>query len=294
MPPELVYAIGVLAVVAALLLIGLWLASGRLVRRWSPDAPDPPENYGLAFEHVTFSARDGVELGGWLTAERGSRRPTLIIAPGLFGSMDGDTHVVPFLAAGGFDVFQFDWRAHGISDGQRTTLGLDEINDLQGAVDFLQARGIRQIGVLGFSFGGAVAIREAAQDERVRCLCLDGPFASLENALAGALAERIRVRLPVVGWLLVQMIGVRLGGRRLAEVDPLAAVGEISPRPLLFIQGTRDALVPVADQEALLAAAGDPKALWRVEGAGHREAHKMAPEAYRERVVGFFQRYLRG
>jgi fermentation-respiration switch protein FrsA (DUF1100 family) len=294
MPPEVTYAIGVLAVVAALGLAGLWLASGRVVRRWSPDPADPPDNYDLPFEHVTIPARDGVLLGGWLTAGRGSRRATVIIAPGLFGSMDGDTHLVPMLAAAGFDVLQFDWRAHGSSDGSRTTLGLDEVHDLRGAVDFLQARGVKQIGVLGFSFGGAVAIREAAGDQRVRCLCVDGPFARVEGALSGAIQERIGVRLPIIGWLLVRLIEIRLGGRPLAKVNPLGVVGEIAPRPVLFIQGGRDLLVPMADQEALLAAAGEPKALWRVEGVGHREAHQVEPAAYRARVVGFFLANLRG
>jgi fermentation-respiration switch protein FrsA (DUF1100 family) len=294
MPPELTYALGVLAVIAAGLLAGLWLASGRVVRRWPPDPPDPPDNYGLSFEHVTVPARDGLLLGGWWTAGPGSRRATVIIAPGLFGSMDGDTHLVPGLAAAGFDVLQFDWRAHGASDGSRTTLGLDEIHDLKGAVDLLQSRGVKHIGLLGLSFGGAVAIREAAGDQRVRCLCVDGPFARVETALAGAIQERIGVRLPGIGWLLVRLIELRLGGRRLAAVNPLEAVSQIAPRPVLFIQGAQDRLVPPADQDALLAAAGEPKTLWRVDGAGHREAHKSDPQAYHERVVAFFRANLRG
>ncbi len=168
MSPELVYVLGVLATLAALVLIAAWLVSGQVVRRRAPDPLSTPDEYGLPFEHVTFTARDGVRLGGRLTGNPLSQRPTVIFCAGLFGSMDGDTHLVPHFDRAGFDVLQFDWRGHGISDGQRGTLGVREVEDLLGAIDFLQARGVRKIGLMGFSMGGAVAWRAAPPTGRLR------------------------------------------------------------------------------------------------------------------------------
>ena len=42
----------------------------------------------------------------------------------------------------------------------------------------------------------------------------------------------------------------------------------------------------------LLEAAGEPKELFVVDGAGHAEAYMSAPEAYRARVLDFLERYL--
>ena len=76
-------------------------------------------------------------------------------------------------------------------------------------------------------------------------------------------------------------------GVRLAEADPLPHVGAISPRPTLFIYGSADPFVPAADQDALFEACGEPKSIWRIEGAGHREGFQRQPEAYLERIIGF-------
>jgi pimeloyl-ACP methyl ester carboxylesterase len=292
MPPEIVYLLGVLAAASAAVLGAGWLAAGRMLRRMKPDPPCPPDTFDLPFEHVIFTARDGVRLGGWLTGERGVR-PTVIFCAGLFGSMDGDTHLLPAFFDAGLDVLQFDWRGHGISDGQRITLGVREVEDLLGAIDFLQARGVRLIGLMGFSMGGAVALRAAAQDQRVRCVVVDGPFANPLHALQGGFAERTGRPLKAAARLLAGLISLRLGAP-IRSASPLPEAGRISPRPVLFIHGSTDPFVPISDQEALFAACNEPKDLWRVEGAGHRRACEREPEAYLARVIGFFRLYLRG
>lgn len=296
--PLVLNAVAVL-LITLIAVIGLaaWLAAGFALRRRRPDPQSTPDEFDLPFEHVTFSARDGVLLGGRLTAEAGSKRPTVIFCAGMFGSMDGDTPMLPMFASAGFDVLQFDWRGHGISDGTRGTLGVREILDVHGAVDFLQSRGIRRIGLMGFSFGGAVALRAAAEDPRVACAACDGGYVNLQHAVEGFAVERFgrraRMFLRPFVWLVLRLVEVRLAAS-LRPVSPLDAVGRISPRPVLFVHGEDDPFVPVSDQDAIFHACGDPKQLWRVPGAGHREAHRIAAEEYRERVIGFFRAHLRG
>lgn len=292
MSPVLAYLLGVLATTAALVLIAAWLISGQIVRRREPDPTCTPEDVGLPFEHVMFPSRDGLMLGGRLAAERGSRRPVVVFCAGLFGSMDGDTVLVPHFYRAGFDVLQFDWRGHGISDGGRVTLGVREADDLRGALDFLQARGVRAIGLMGFSMGGAVALRVAAGDRRVACVVADGSLIDVSHAVEGFIRRQIGVALRPFAWLVVRLAGLRLGGIRLEEASPLPAAGRISPRPVLLIQGADDPFVPPADQDALLDACGEPRALWRVADAGHRETYDRVPEDYLTRVLGFFQTHL--
>lgn len=290
--PLLNLLLGLIATLAALLLIVAWLLSGRIVRRMKPDPPSSPEDYNLPFEEVTFASRDGVQLSGWLVGE-GGRRPVVIFCAGMFGSMDGDTHLLPPFVAAGFDVLQFDWRGHGASAGQRVTLGVRETLDLLGAIDFLQARGVRRIGLMGFSMGGAVALRVAAADRRIACVVCDGGYVHIAHALEGALRIRLGRPLKPFVWLVLRLIELRLGVR-LSEASPLPHVGAISPRPVLLIHGDADPFVPLADQDALYAACGEPKALWRVEGAGHREAYERDPETYLARVLDFFRANLVG
>ncbi len=281
-----------LVVIAALVLIATWLLSGKLVQRRKPDPPSPPANFGLPFEHVTFSSRDGVELGGWLINEEKARRPTIVFCAGMFGSMDGDTHMVPYFVQAGFDVLQFDWRGHGISDGPRTTLGVREAEDLTGALDFLQSQGINRIGLMGFSMGGTVALRAAAHDQRVVCVVCDGGFLNIAHTIEGAIRRKLGLPLKPFVWLVLRFAELRLGVK-LSEASPLDSVGQIGPRPVLFIHGGQDPHVPIADQEAIFDACSEPKFLWRVDKAGHREAYKLEPDTYRQHVLDFFRQHLK-
>jgi fermentation-respiration switch protein FrsA (DUF1100 family) len=69
-------------------------------------------------------------------------------------------------------------------------------------------------------------------------------------------------------------------------------VGRLAPKPLLLLHGTADSVIPVEHTHRLFEAAGEPKELWVVDGAGHGEAVLGGGEAYRERVLGFLERYL--
>ena len=85
--------------------------------------------------------------------------------------------------------------------------------------------------------------------------------------------------------------------RQLTSTPGYDAEATVSPRGdrIVFTSlrnGDLDLYVPIADVEALYAAAGEPKQLWRVPEAGHREIDKRHPAEYRERVVGFFERCL--
>jgi pimeloyl-ACP methyl ester carboxylesterase len=56
--------------------------------------------------------------------------------------------------------------------------------------------------------------------------------------------------------------------------------------------GERDPYIPPADSDALVAAANEPKEIWRVPEAGHRMVDQVYPEEYRRRVVAFFEQHL--
>jgi uncharacterized protein len=284
-----VLALATLILMALIALCAAWLVSGRMLAHRSPDPALTPADFGLRYEAITFSAQDGVRLGGRLTGEGG--RPVVIICAGMFGSMDGDTALVPMFVAAGLDVFQFDWRAHGQSAGRRGSLGLHELRDVQGALDYLEGRGAGPIGLMGLSFGGAVALRAAAQDRRVACVACDSAVVQFAQAVQGLIAERAGAQAAAAlrPWIALVLWLVRLRlGQSLDDAGPLGWVGRIAPRPVLLVQGALDPLVPVVDQDALFSACGEPKSLWWVRGAGHRQAHQLDPQEYQRRVAGFF------
>jgi fermentation-respiration switch protein FrsA (DUF1100 family) len=284
--------VGLLAVMGGVI-VALALYGARvLTRRRVPDLPVSPLDYGLAYKEVAFPSRDGLTLRGWFIPAA-LPRGTVIFCHGHAGSMDPDLKYVPAFRDRGYNVLLFDFRAHGRSDGQIVSMGSQEQRDLLGAVDFLQGRGIKRVGVLGFSMGGRVAISTAPQSEAIAAVVSDGgPVTLLESIVAGSRERGLPgvLALPVA-WLTLWLAG-RLVGCNLSEADAVYWVSKLAPRALFLIHGGRDPYVSTAAVEALFAATGEPKELWIVPKAAHRQVDAQHPDEYLTRVIGFFDRYL--
>ncbi len=289
---EVAYTIFFLLLV--LLAVGLVLSHIQ-TQRHTLGAPRSPAEFGLDFEEVAFKSVDGLTLRGWWIPAEGSLRSqrAVISLHGQGGSMDPDLPNVPPLHAAGFNVLMFDFRAHGRSDGKVSTIGYLERMDLLGAVEFLRQKGMRRIGVLGFSMGGIVAMLAAPVCEGIDAVVTDSGPAWLRHAMAVWGAER-RVPAwlsPLLAWLTFFATSLRLGVN-LFEYEPVYWVGKMAPRPILFIQGDQDQYVPPPDFEALYAAAGQGKEAWRVAGAGHCVIAQLYPEEFHQRIVLFFNQNL--
>jgi len=96
-----------------------------------------PEN-NLNFRELTFKSRDGLTLFGRFIPSR-NHATILLIHP--LGSLNNNMLIyAEFLANAGYGVFMIDLRAHGSSDGDTSTYGLREADDVAGAVDYLLTR----------------------------------------------------------------------------------------------------------------------------------------------------------
>lgn len=252
-----------------------------------------PADVGLPFESVTFPSRDGTRLAGWFIP--GRTRAAVALVHGAWVNREGLLPVAEWLhRRGGFSVLLFDLRGGGESDGDTVTFGHHERADLLGAVDYLRARpdvDPARIGAYGSSMGAAVALLAAADAPELAAVVADSAYTNLE-ALIGR-SFRAFTGLPSFPFApLVVGLAERQTGLRAAHIAPLNAIARISPRPVLLVHGEADPLIPASESHALFAAAGEPKELWVVPGAGHTQGHAVSGEEYEERVTAFFTRWL--
>jgi pimeloyl-ACP methyl ester carboxylesterase len=107
-----------------------------------------PEEYGLAFESVTFPSRvDGLQMDGWLLPAAGAARRPVVIVHGKSSDRQREVggrilEIARTIVRDGHPVLMFDMRGSGRSAGERFTLGAEEVRDVGGAVDFLEERGL--------------------------------------------------------------------------------------------------------------------------------------------------------
>ena len=192
---------------------------------------------------VEFNGIEGDRVPGhlYLPKKLEGRRPAVLVQHGI-GDKKQALYVVEcckMLAARGIIALAIDapnrgerrkpdqrgpemWNLSAVNQWYR-----QHCSDYSRALDYLAARpdvDAKWLGYVGFSWGAITGVTFAAHDERVRAMT------------------------SVVGGGLVGLLGPQL--------DPVKNVGLIAPRPLLFINATRDQVVLKPLATALHRAAG--------------------------------------
>ena len=280
-----------------LVIFWAWVVCAFLFLRntYLPRLPIPDISQSvLPRRTVQFHAVDGVPLEGWVVCGDPSR-PWVILCHGLGTNRADLLDVASSLHRAGFNLFLFDFRAHGNSAGRVTSFGWLERRDLEGALAYLGSQPeipARPYGLYGISMGGAVGLMAAAHDERLGALAVDSPYVNLEETLGRHLTLMYPLpRVPFL-WFVLATYRLRFGVWP-NQVSPQADAARLSPRPLFLINGAEDPRMPATGARRIFASAGEPKTLWLIDGAGHLEGPALVPEEYHSRVVGFFQEHLR-
>lgn len=258
-----------------------------------------PKQYHLDYHEIWFTNDQGLKLKGWfIKSNQESKKPlpTIIICHGLGSNKSDFIDLAQYLVHHGYHAFLFDLRAHGESEGSRCSLGLYEQRDLTGAIDYLITRediNPDKIGVFGFSLGGAIALMQAAHDQRITAVVADSTFASLKEQVAHTLSTFYHIPSCLIMPSASLLYRIYFRGS-MNQVSPLKSVNKISPRAIMLIGGEQDTQIPPSSIKKLFEAAKEPKLLWLVPEAHHGETLSIDQKQYRERIVTFFDQYLKG
>lgn len=289
-------AVAILLVVAGSL-AACWWGAGVILH---PPAMSPmwifPEQFGLRYDKFAFSTRDGLELKGWFLPSPNGDKRTIIMCHG-WGDNKGELlKQTCFLnETGGFNLVYFDFRSHGESEGEITTIGGLEMIDFDAVVKWLSETKpdlADRVGVFGVSMGAAVTVASMPAHADLRCAVVESPFSDYRGVIRRWAWNHLKVpTFPLVD-LTLKILQYRVGDPRVAAFNPVEAAPRIAPRPLLVIGGTNDRLMPPEDVRRVFDAAGAPKQLWSVEGAYHAKCREAAGLEYDAKVIGFFSKHL--
>ena len=169
-----------------------------------------------------------------------------------------------------YDVIMFDFRGHGKSGGLFTWMALEQ-KDLQAVIAYAKGNHYEKIGVVGFSFGAAIALIEASSRQGIdSVIAVSAPIGLRSinyHFWEKDMWEDLKLNFGAKG----RGKGIRLGSPFLQKIRPVDIVDKISPVPVLFIHGGKDWLVKPSHSQRLFDRAKDPKALTIIKDGGHAE-----------------------
>jgi len=227
-----------------------------------------PDMAGLAYEDCGFTSRDGKKLHGWFLPNKDVKF-TLLFCHGNGGNVSHRIQKLLMLSQLGLEIFIFDYRGYGKSQGRPSEIGL--YMDAQAAYDYLVSkRGAEpeRIVLYGESLGGAVAINLAIS-KNIKAIILEDTFSSVR--------DMARVTFPYVPAFLVS-----------AKYDSVSKIKNISS-PKLIIHSINDDIIPYSLSEKLFEAASEPKTFLKLTGS-HNTAFLDSEVTYRSGIKEFINK----
>ena len=210
------------------------------------EAPPDLQTMQLELEQVEFPAVDGVRLSGWHVPGDPGRSP-IVLCHDLGRSRASLFGLAFDLSRSGFPLLLFDFRGHGSSAGDHSTLGIEEKRDILGAVDFLSSRSEyhgRSVGVYGVGMGAHAAALAAVDRRSIRVLVLDELYPDASFLLSRRVFAGWGVGVRRLGFL-PEAIFVLLTGSRMDEARAADVVPRLRERDVLLLAASGDAALAV-------------------------------------------------
>jgi len=229
-------------------------------------------------ERGSFLDPQGHTVAFLLTAPDGGTDRLAVLCHGFLSSKTSGTNntLTHMLIERGIATLRFDFFGHGDSQGPfeliTNTLAVQQAMT---ALNLVQEKGYRKIGLMGSSFGGLVSTLTAAQRKDLACLALKCPVVDFAEELRLEFGEEDMAR-----WKATNTVPDILGGpdrvplcyafyedclRRIAYTP-----AESITAPTVIVQGDHDEHVPLHQSGRLYDALRVEKHLELIPGADHQ------------------------
>ena len=256
-----------------------------------------PADLDLAFTPMGFTVRDArsngpIRLAAWWLPAPAPTDRTVVVAHGYGDAKIGGIAWAPTWHALGWHVLAVDLRAHGESEGDATTAGFFERDDLDQILDALRAEKpamTTAVALFGVSLGAACVAATAARRDDLAAVVLESPFADYRRAVR---AHVWRAGFPLVSLsAAICRVAEWISGADFDAVRPAKLIPTIAA-PVLAILSDVDPLVEPAKIVAAMERRPDGSIGEIVVLPGVRHIMGLAadPDGYRERIEKFLAR----
>jgi alpha-beta hydrolase superfamily lysophospholipase len=186
----------------------------------------------------------------------------------------------------------FDHRAHGQSDGRKTSFGFYESRDVAASLEIVRRSWPGQpIATLGISKGAAALCYCGQQLAACDAVILESMYYDISRAFFNRLGTGYPSWFLRLSAELVGMTERRLG-LRLAQLAPIEHIGALAPAPVLLLTGLEDDYARPDEVQRLYESCRGPREIWLVPGASHSDVYQTGGQPYRQRILSFLDHWL--
>ncbi len=300
-----------LVITGVLYVVVCFIFSGLLIYSHRQPVTTSPREYGMDYEDIEFKSTDGLTLKGWFIPGT-SKKVVIVTHPFPFNRHGFSTEnqgwitrlktdvdllkTAQALNRVGFSVLMFDFRNHGESERGITAVGLNEYQDVLGALTYIRNHPDLKsctIGFVSFCMGAnstIVAMSKAKEQfGNVKCLIAIQPISMI--VFIRSFVKQVYTPLGLVLVPLVDRLCQWRGGYPFREITPLLYCKDI-PVPTMYVQARTDPWTELSDIEGFFKATPEPKEFWMIEGEMERfDTYNYVGE-HPEKVIDFLKKYL--
>jgi uncharacterized protein len=214
----------------------------------------------VPFEKVILKNKDGLKLEAWSMDTQNPqldasfvgpipiKKNTIIMFHGQGSCKSAILREAYEFLKLGYDVFMVDFRAHGGSEGEQSTIGLKEDEDVRIAYEYIKDKTKQEPILWGISLGAATITRAVAEyNFHPQKVILEMPFGSLQSAVKGFM--RIK-GLPQAFAPFLTFWGGTLNGEWAFNHQPTEFAKNITC-PVLLQWGANDPRVTKAEEDEI-------------------------------------------
>jgi len=214
--------------------------------------PVTPDSAQLIYEDIYINTADGIKLHGWKLHAEKKKAGTILFFHGNGDNVSTQLPNTFWLAKEGYDLYVFDYRGYGLSQGEAE---LDTvISDMELMISYVAGElpDNEKLIVMGHSLGGAMAVYSVAHSayrDRIEALITIAAFSDYHDITQDVLAKSW------LFWLFQWPLSFTVDN----SYRPLDSIGLISPIPVLIIHSKTDEMIGMSHAERLFEAAKEPK-----------------------------------
>jgi fermentation-respiration switch protein FrsA (DUF1100 family) len=247
--------------ICLLVLILLLSGCSNLLFVPSKSFPLTPDGANLLYEDQYIETDNGLKLHGWkIFADEKSAGNILFF----HGNGDNVSTQLPntfWLAKAGYDLYVFDYRGYGQSEGNA------ELDTAISDMELMIAHVVQQLPedekliVIGHSLGGSMAVYSVAHSayrDKIEALITLEAFSDYHHVTQDILSTSW------LFWLFQWPLSFSVSN----AYSPLDAIGLISPIPVCVIHSENDEMIEMYHADRLYEAAKEPKSFKLID-SGH-------------------------